>query len=230
MRIGSLRSIYRVNVRFVTALCLICALLAAGWVASRVASWEPHLPVNPPASLIPPPPAGEWHRSDTPEPAWEEANPFTSPYLEARLAEEAAARAAEEARLAAEAKTRAEAKAQADAAAKLLEQQAKAVATAAKKKPPAKPAPPPAVNPRAPRTVTFVYRGILTRTDGTSVAIIEQAENGKTVLLKAGDSVEGFRVASLDRATTVLTTADGKTEHSLPVGKPVKLTPENQKP
>lgn len=228
MRIGSLRSIYRVNVRFVTALCLICALLAAGWVASRVAAWEPHLPVNPPASIIPPPPAGEWHRSEMQDPVWSDADPFTSPYLEARLAEEEAARAAEEARLAAEAKARAE------AAARLREQQAKAkavAATAAKTKPAAKPIPAPvAVKPKPPRTVTFIYRGMLTRTDGTSVAIIEQADNGKTALLKAGDAIEGFGIARLERTTTVLTSSDGKTEHPLPVGKPVQLIPKNQEP
>ncbi len=225
MRIGSLRSVYRVNVRVITALCFLCALLAAGWVAWRVASWVPQLPSDTPASFIPPPSAGEWHRSDTPEPVWAVSDPFTSPYIEARLAEEKAARAAEEARRVKAAKT------EAAAAAIARTQAAKAKAAAPVAASP-KPAPQPATplaSPKPPRTVTLVYRGMLTRTDGTSVAIIEQAPGQKTTLLETGESIEGFSMARLDRTTAMLMGADGKTEHPLPVGKKITLTPGKQK-
>ncbi len=173
-------------------------------------------------STCSPLPAGEWRRSDGQEVAWSEADPFTSPYLEARLAEEAAARAAEKARKA-EAKARAAANAQ--------QQQAKApkpVAAQSRQKPQPKPAAPPAA-PKPPRTITLIYRGMLTHIDGSSVAIVEHVENGRTALLKPGESIEGFSMVQLDRAAAMLTTADGKTEHALPIGKRIKLSPGKQK-
>ena len=109
------------------------------------------------------------------------------------------------------------------------QQQAKTkAATPAGAVPTQKLSPPPA-SPKPPRTITLVYRGLLTRTDGTSVAIIEQIENGMTTLLKAGDRIEGFTMARLGRSTAILTTADGQTEHPLPVGNKTKLTPDEQK-
>jgi hypothetical protein len=126
MKTDSLRSIYRINVRFVAAICLLCALAAVGWVAWRLSYRHPRVPVNQSTALTAPLSAGEWRQSAYPEAAWSEADPFTSPYLEARLAEaaaglavektrkveEAAALAAEKARKAEEAKARAAAKAQ----------------------------------------------------------------------------------------------------------------------
>lgn len=221
MKIDSLRIIYRINVRFVTAICLLCALVAAIGVAWRLSSWQPPIPVNPSTALATPLPTGEWRQSADQEAAWSKADPFTSPYLEARLAEEAAARAAEKARKADEAKVSAAKKAQQE------QIKAKMPSPAATQHPP-KPKPePPSLPP--PRTITLVYRGMLTQIDGSNVAIVEQLENGKTTMMKPGDTLEGFSMAQLDRAAAVLTTDDGKTEHTLPVGERIKLIPGKQK-
>jgi hypothetical protein len=201
MKIDSLRLIYRINVRFVAAICLLCALAAVGWVSWRLSSRQPRITVNQSTALSAPLPAGEWRQSADPEAAWSEADPFTAPYLDYRLAEQAAARAAEKARSAAKAQHQ--------------------------PKPEAKPAAAPSLVP--PGTITLVYRGMLTQIDGSSVAIIEQLENGKTSMMKPGDTLEGFSMAQLDRAAAILTTVDGKTEQALPVGKPIKLTPVKQK-
>ena len=156
---------------------------------------------------------------------WADSDPFTSPYIETRLAEEKAAHAAEQARRAKEART----KAAAAAIARKQAAKAKAAAPAAvSPKPAPKPAAAPA-SPKPPRTITLVYRGMLTRTDGTSVAIIEQAPGQKTTLLEAGETIEGFSMARLDRTTAMLMGADGKTEHPLPVGKKITLAPGKQK-
>jgi hypothetical protein len=211
MKIDSLRLIYRINVRFVAAICLLCALAAVGWVTWRLSSRHPRISVNQSTALTSPLPAGEWRQNADPEAAWSAADPFSSPYLDARLAEQAAARAAENARKAEAAKARAAAKAQ--------PKQINA-------KSPSPAAPPP--SPAAPRTITLVYRGMLTHIDGSSVAIVEQLENGKTTMMKPGDTLAGFSMAQLDRASAILTTADGKTEHALPVGEPIKLIPGKQ--
>jgi len=225
MKISSLRSIYRVNVRFVTVVCLLCALAAACWVAWRLSEWQPRLPVNRSTALAAPLPVGEWRRSDGQEADWAEASPFTSPYLEARLAEAAAARAAAEARKAREAEARAAA---ARAAQARKAAQPPPQAAVPEKVKPVTPVPPPKPPPK-PRTITLVYRGLLTHTDGTQVAIIEQIENGKTALLKQGATLEGFQMTRLDRTTAMLSTADGKQEHALPVGKRITLTPDKNK-
>ncbi len=211
MKINSLRSLYRVNVRFVATICLLCALAAAGWVAWRLSSWQPLIPGNKATELAVALPSGEWRRSDGQEVAWSEADPFTSPYLEARLGAEAAERAV----------------------AKALQQSKKAIAlkravTRPQPKPQARPTTPPAT-PNPPHTITLIYRGVLTHIDGTRVAIIDQVENGKTTLMQQGDSIEGFRMAQLDRAAAMLMAADGKTEHALPTGKRIRLIPGKQK-
>ncbi len=239
MKINSLRLIYRINVRFVAAISLLCALVAAGWVAWRLSSWQPRIPVNPSTALATPLPTGEWRQSADQETAWSEADPFTSPYLEARLAKKAAARAAEKARKTEEAKALAAEKARkaeeakALAAAKAQQEQINAkIPSPATTQHQPKPGPKPTAplpSPVPPRTITLIYRGMLTHIDGSSVAIVEQVENGKTTMMMPGDTLEGFSMAQLDRAAAILTTDDGKTEHALPVGEQIKLMPGKQK-
>ncbi len=212
MKIDSLRLIYRINVRFVAAICLFCALAAVGWVTWRLSSRQPRISVNQSPALTSPLPAGEWRQNADPEAAWSEADPFTSPYLDARLAEQAAARTAEKARSAAKAQPE--------------QINAEKASPAASQHQPTPVAPPSLV---PPRTITLVYRGMLTHIDGSSVAIIEQLENGKTSMMNPGDTLKGFSMAQVDRAAAILTTVDGKTEHALPVGKAIKLIPGKQK-
>jgi FKBP-type peptidyl-prolyl cis-trans isomerase len=240
----SLRSIYRVNVRLVTVACLATALAAAGWVASRLASGKPP-PPEADLALEGAVPARN-RQAKAHDLKLAERNPFASVRLDEILAAEAAARAsaeetarekaaarkAEQARAKAEKEARARAKAEAEARAKKEQaDRVKAAAMAAMAASPAKKEPA-ALAKKAhppPPPVMMTYCGMLTRTDGTTLAIFNTSREGETLLLEAGDAVEGYIVKRLAPDGAVLTQPDGEADDVvLGVGKQTELPPITQ--
>jgi nucleoid-associated protein YgaU len=139
-----------------------------------------------------------------------ERNPFSSPALNAFLAEEerlrleaeraAAERAAAEraaAEEAAAAKAAAELAAQKTAEAKAAEEKAAAEQAAA-------PKPPPPTT----RNVVLVYRGMLVRPDQTVLALVENKTDTNTTFYKVGENVTGLAIAEIARNTLGLTAVD----------------------
>jgi hypothetical protein len=178
-------------------------------------------------SVIPPSP---------PVPA--DANPFSSAWLQAELEAQrrrarldaermAAARAAAE-RAASE---RAEATKRA-AAERRRADQIEAEKAAARKPPPPAP-PPPAPErqsapkpapapPPTPRAMDVLYRGMITRLDGTRLALIVVGGREPGIYRPAGDRVGWATIRSFDRATLVL--SDGPARHAIPRGEPMTIT------
>jgi hypothetical protein len=116
-----------------------------------------------------------------------------------RVAREKAAE--EEARLAkakAEVERRAaEEAAAAKAKAAQAQQAAAAVAAAAAAAPPPPVAPaaaPPPPPPPPPKQIKLVYRGYMTRTDGRTVAFVENVSQGEIVLMQRGEKIENMQI------------------------------------
>ncbi len=65
--------------------------------------------------------------------------------------------------------------------------------------------------------VTLVYRGIFTRSDGTQVALIEDAERGRRRFHPVGSDLYGLKLESADTAGIRIVTADGE-GLDLPIG------------
>lgn len=198
MKRGPWFSIHHINVRLVAALCFGCALGATGWVAYRLTQLNPPLLDNIAARRGAVPTTTRWRENETQEPAWQDQNPFHSPYLD---------------NLAAQRKK----KADAQAAPKSTPQAARKTVS-----PKSEPHPPP-------RTLTLIYRGALTRVDGTTVAMFERNRQKGTLLLETGDRFDNLRLLDIDRHNATVSLDNNGTQHRLPVGKCVTLTPPHPK-
>jgi len=207
MKFAPLHAISRVNVRIVVALSFLCALLAVGWMAWCLSGTPSYGPLRytsrPPLSV----PDSEWRGSENSGAAWATNSPFNSPYREARRAEAEAARAE------AEAKQLREAEAQRLREAGPPPKSPALTPEAATPQPVPQPAPPLPEPPA--RMLTLTFRGTLTRTDGTTVAMVEQPTPGATLLLKVGDTIEGMTLIRLDRSSAILSPPGSTNEHAL---------------
>jgi len=151
--------------------------------------------------------------------------------LEAEAEKKRLAAEAEKKRLAAEAEKKRmqeEARARAEAEKKRLEEERKRTAEAearrleqerldrekaaqAKEVPPPPPPPPSPPPPVKKETFSILYRGIMTRTDGSRVALIESKQWGRTQSFKKGEQVGGFELIRMDRDRIELLNSLGET-------------------
>jgi hypothetical protein len=180
------------------------ALLAA--VAARVAWKElPFSRAHPPAVSLEPEPVSTnvpaaWPGIETvavqesrPVPA----NPFHSAHIEKYLARLAAEKAAaEEAarRKAAEEEARRKAE---DEARRKAEEDARRAAAAASPSPAPTPEAPPPSAPPGPVILRFVYRGMLQRTDGARLALVESGPPPSVRFYQAGERCLGLMVTNV---------------------------------
>lgn len=143
-----------------------------------------------------------------------------------RKAEAEARRKAEEIRLKAEAKRKAaEARKAAETAKRKVDNARKLAADKVKAKPVSKPK-----KKKEVPTFSLRYRGILSRTDGKRLALIEQVKKGGgTAFYGIGDKLYGLEVVSVDADSVVLRLLDGSTRE-IAVGKPETFKDEREKP
>lgn len=198
------RWLLRVNARGVFVVTLAALVLALAWRLTLVQEDERQPPAVGPAAQ-----RARHVSPETPVDAavTEKRDPFQSPYLtqviereaerQRRLEEEAKRRAEEEARERAEAEAAAALKAAKDAERKAAAAKAPAKAADA-------PAPAPAAAAAAapvpePKPVALLYRGMMRRTDGVVLALIENQTEGRAVFYKQGESVLGMAVDEIER-------------------------------
>ncbi|MBN1558008.1 MAG: hypothetical protein JW951_07670 [Lentisphaerae bacterium] len=228
------RWILRINARVVF---LLLAALLVGVGTLYIRRWGE----GPPSPTLPPggedPEAAVAESGALPEIAGGRENPFASPYLKAwveaerereRLEAERRRKAEEAARLKAEEEARRKAeearrKAE-EAARRKAEQEARRQAEAAKQAA-AKPAPKAAEEkPKPPpKKTVLLYRGTITRTDGVTLALIENRSTGGLQFCSEGDGAYGFTVGSVTRQRVTLSRGEDDTL-TLEVGVPLEVT------
>ncbi len=59
--------------------------------------------------------------------------------------------------------------------------------------------------------VTVVYQGLLTRTDGKSLALLKDSKTGRTMFYPDGKVVRGLKIGPIENTTVLITQADGST-------------------
>jgi len=172
--------------------------------------------------------------------AW--SNPFSSTFLKRAVEREKAEKVRElaEARKAEAEKRTNEDREKVEAAKKQAEkppaQKKKPVPAKAAAKPQKKPAKqakkpqvakkvvPPARKSGKSGPIVLVYRGLMTRTDGTTVALIENKTSGKVDVFKRGDIIEKLHIDEFTRDRITLVMEDN-TCHILEAGQQKKVGP-----
>lgn len=82
------------------------------------------------------------------------------------------------------------------------------------------PAGPPVANLGGRRTISLVYRGMLQRPDGTTMALIEDSETKASAFYPTSTGLYGMRVGKIDTEELNVTSMDGE-DVTLRIGEPI---------
>ncbi len=66
------------------------------------------------------------------------------------------------------------------------------------------------VKPRPPQIISLLYKGLITRTDGVTIALIEDRTSARTHACPVGDDIEGYRLSGIEQDKIMMSLPSGE--------------------